>query len=65
MKQSQCIPELFQEIVSNDDKRKKLIRNMLVPFKEYKELKSNRQKLQRAAEGLYAPLGESDGNKRV
>lgn len=48
MKQSQCIPELFQEIVSNDDKRKKLIRNMLVSFKEYKELKSTRQKLQRA-----------------
>lgn len=48
MKQPQCIPELFQEIVSNDDKRKKLIRNMLVPFKEYKELKSTRQKLQRA-----------------
>ncbi len=63
MKQPQCIPELFQEIVSNDDKRKKLIRNMLISFKEYKELKSTRQKLQRAVEKLYAPLGESDGNK--
>ena len=52
-KPKQNIPLLFQEIVINDDKRKKLIRNMLVPLKEYKELKDTRSRLRQTAAGIY------------
>lgn len=59
------IPELFQEIIHNDKTRKELIKQEIVPIREYISLKDRRKELHRVADRLYGyRLGDEDNTRR-